>query len=114
MSLTAFKIDLYAKQLEKAEFVVLDANLSEAVLAYVIRLLDEKNPECKIVFEPVSAQKGLRILRSDCLSKVSIIKPNEDELISMCNHIRNLNKERDIHRPQSKFEYMNSFFFFKT
>ena len=93
---------MYAKQLEKAEYCVLDANLSEATITYIIRLLEEKNPECNIVFEPVSSQKSLKILRSDSLSKISIIKPNVEELLTMCNHIRSLNKEKDVSRPQSK------------
>ena len=80
----------------------MDANLSEAALTYIIKVLEEKNPECKIVFEPVSSQKSLKILRADCLAKITIIKPNVEELITMCNHIRTLNKEKDIHRPQSK------------
>jgi len=98
--LSPVHIDLYAKQLEKAEYVVLDANLSEATITYIIRLLEEKNPECNVVFEPVSSQKSLKILRSDSLSKISIIKPNVEELLTMCNHIRSLNKEKDVSRPQ--------------
>ena len=95
--------------MEKAEYCVLDANLSEATLTYIVKLIDEKNPDCTIVFEPVSSQKSLRILRADCLARISILKPNVDELISMCNHIRSLNKERDISRPSSNDHFIYCF-----
>ncbi len=88
--------------MEKAEFCVLDANLNEATLAYTIRLLEEINSECQIVYEPVSVKKSVKILRVDLLGKVTIIKPNIGELMAMCNNIRAQNKEKEVSRPQSK------------
>ena len=80
----------------------MDANLSEVTLTYTIRLLEERNPDCQIIYEPVSVQKSIKALRAEMLGKISVIKPNVDELVTMCNYMRSLNKEREVHKPQSK------------
>ena len=57
----------------KSKILIIDSNISENTLSYI---LNNANEVKYIIYEPISQEKSTRILHSDLLSKINILKPN--------------------------------------
>jgi hypothetical protein len=64
---------LDAFQFWDSDIVVIDGNIGEKTLAYVL----SRTEKCKhVVYEPISVEKSERILKGDFLAKITMFKPN--------------------------------------
>jgi hypothetical protein len=58
---------------QKSKILLLDSNYSVETLAYVLAHSSEIE---HVIYEPISNEKSKRILHSDLLSRLTILKPN--------------------------------------
>lgn len=58
---------------QKAKILIIDSNISVETLSYILNNADEVQ---HIIYEPISKEKSTRILHSDLLAKIHILKPN--------------------------------------
>ena len=58
---------------QKSKILLLDSNYSVETLAYVLAHSSEIE---HVIYEPISNEKSKRILHSDLLSHLTILKPN--------------------------------------
>lgn len=75
----------FKDSIRKAKYVFFDANLSVDAMNKICQIIPGKfsNEEPQLLFEPTSISKSAKIFDSDCFKKVSWIKPNKLELISL-------------------------------
>ena len=85
----------YNEVLRNCEILVLDSNLNEDVLQEAITTIanSEGYKQKKIIYEPVSTSKCNKILKLGLLQELFAIKPNMDELYTMCNFLREQRKK---------------------
>jgi hypothetical protein len=58
---------------QKTKILVIDSNIGTETLTYLLHNSDDVE---KIIYEPISKEKSLRILHADLLSRIHILKPN--------------------------------------
>ena len=56
-----------------SKILLLDSNISEETLSF---LLSQSSSIQHVIYEPISKEKSTRILFKDCLSKITLLKPN--------------------------------------
>lgn len=82
------KIEHLTKQLKSASYLVIDGNLHEEFIKELANFAAGVKPAPRLVYEPVSMTKGLKILRNSMFHKFFLIKPNLHELYAMYNYSR--------------------------
>lgn len=58
---------------QKSQILLLDSNYSVETLEYILTQSSEIE---HVIYEPISNEKSRRILHSDLLSRLTILKPN--------------------------------------
>lgn len=66
--------------IEQSKIVLIDSNISEEILESL--LLRTQNVD-HVIYEPISKEKSTRILYKDCLSKITLLKPNLIQLVDL-------------------------------
>ena len=68
--------------IEESTIVLIDSNISEDALQSILaRTKDVKH----VIYEPISKEKSARILYKDCLSKITMLKPNYIQLVDLAS-----------------------------
>lgn len=79
---------------QKTKILVVDSNISDITLQYILNNSSEVET---IIYEPISKEKSTRILYSDLLSKIQILKPNIMQLRDIYLSINKDLPDFDIH-----------------
>lgn len=69
---------------QKSKILVIDSNISVETLTYI---LNNSNEVDNIIYEPISKEKSTRILHTDLISKINILKPNIIQLRDIYSNI---------------------------
>jgi hypothetical protein len=59
--------------LHASSILLVDSNISEETLSFI---LEQSSSVSHVIYEPISKEKSTRILYKDCLSKITLLKPN--------------------------------------
>ena len=66
--------------IEQSKIVMIDSNISEETLESI---LSRTKDVAHVIYEPISKEKSTRILYKDCLSKITLLKPNLIQLVDL-------------------------------
>jgi len=78
-------VEKYREFITNAKIVLLDANLSSDIISHICDLTNDTQT---VIFEPISKQKCKKLFEHKILSKITVLKPNLDQLLHIANEIR--------------------------